>query len=86
MITVLLATGSLLVWENGSAEIVTSDTGEEARLRKLLSKPATVRRSVTGDDGLIGEEFVSIGPGSVEHFRGVAQSISGARLIIDDDS
>lgn len=63
--------------------LVLADPREVVRVERLFGRPAIVRRSTTGDDGLIAEEFVTVPPGSAEHARGVLWTLPDVALIGD---
>jgi len=75
--------GGFVAWDSGLT-VAADDAKIEARVQKLFAKPATARRSSSGDDGLIAEDFEKVAPGTAEHFRGVAITLPGATLIVDE--
>lgn len=74
--------GGVVIWDG--EPIVLAEAPEAERVMRLFAKPATVRSTGSGDDGLVGEDFVRIAPGSAEHARGVIVALRDVRLLLDD--
>lgn len=83
MIVVAFDRGTV-AWDRSGLTVAADDPATEARVRKLFSKPATVRRSASGPDGLVAEDFETVAPGTAEHFRGAAITLPGATLLLDE--
>lgn len=73
----------VVTWADGRA-LVTASPAEARRVERLFTKPATVRESVV-EEGMIGEAFVRVKPGSARHARGVLYTLPGVRLVVDDE-
>ncbi len=76
-----------VVWRDGSVSYVDGEfvfTGDEARPRRVLSKPATDTESVIENEGHV-EVEVRLKPGDGPRYvRAALRTLPGAVVMIDD--